>query len=191
VGALYGDRNAAPVLDALRNLIERGIIDPARVELRLVGAASLDGAVSFERLRVTVAGYVDHAAAVSEMAAADVLLLYSPAKISGPGGKLYEYLVSGRPILCVTGKENFAARLVQELGAGVCADPRDPSSIEDAIETLYRRWQTGDLGVDPGVSREALARFSRVVLARQLAGVLDAAVADNTPPHGGSPPGRV
>ena len=57
------------------------------------------------------------------MAAADVLLFYAPAVNRGPSGKIYEYLVSGRPVLCVAGSDNFAFQLVQELGAGHCVSP--------------------------------------------------------------------
>ena len=183
VGSLYGERDAAPVFAALGRLIDRGAVDPRKVELRIVGSAALDGDANLERLPVIRTGYVDHAEAVSEMAAADALLLYAPPVIRGPSGKIYEYLVSGRPILCVTRADNFAFRLVHELRAGLCAEPGDQSAIEAAIERLYRRWAGGELRVDPQVRDETLRRFSRAVLARQLANVLDAA-ADDPQRHG-------
>jgi glycosyltransferase involved in cell wall biosynthesis len=175
VGSLYGERNAAPVFAALRSLLDRKAVDPRNVEIRIVGSAALGDDANLEGLPVTRTGYVDHAAAVSEMAAADALLLYAPPVIRGPSGKIYEYLVSGRPILCVTRADNFAFRLVRQLGAGICAEPGDQPGIEAAIEQLYVRWSHGELRVDPKVRDEALSRFSRAVLARQLASVLDAA----------------
>ena len=119
VGTLYGARDAAPVFAALRALLDRGVIDETLLELRIVGPAALAGDANLDRLPVTRKGYVDHAAAIAEMAAADVLLFYAPTVNRGPSGKIYEYLVSGRPVLCVAGSDNFAFRLVQELGAGV------------------------------------------------------------------------
>ena len=39
VGTLYGARNAGPVFDAVRALVAKGMIDPARFEIRVVGNA--------------------------------------------------------------------------------------------------------------------------------------------------------
>ena len=110
VGTLYGARDAAPVFAALRALVDRGVIDERLLELRIVGPAALDADANLDRLPVSRMGYVDHAAAIAEMAAADVLLFYAPTVNRGPSGKIYEYLVSGRPILCVAGSDNFAFR---------------------------------------------------------------------------------
>jgi glycosyltransferase involved in cell wall biosynthesis len=175
VGALYGARDAAPVFAALRALIDRGAIDEAALDVRLVGPVAIGEETTLTSLPVSRLGYVDHGTAVAEMAAAHVLLFYAPALVGGPSGKIYEYLVSGRPILCVAGSDNFAFGLVKELGAGPCAEPGDHAAIEEAIEGLYHRWREGELTVDRHVREETLRRFSRPALARQLAAVLDAA----------------
>jgi glycosyltransferase involved in cell wall biosynthesis len=175
VGALYGTRDAAPVFAALRSLLDRGVIDHRKFELRLVGSWPLEEDPNLRQIPVSRIGHVDHRTALSEMAAADVLLFYSPATSRGPSGKIYEYLASGRPILCAAGSDNFASQLVHELGAGRCAEPGDQPAIEEAIEGLYRRWNDGELGISPEVRTEALRRFSRPALARELADVLIAA----------------
>lgn len=177
VGMLYGGRNAAPVFAAVRALVDRGVIDADKLELRIVGPAALDGDANVGRLPMSRTDYVDHATAIAEMAAADVLLFYAPAFIPGPSGKIYEYLAAGRPILCVAGSDNFAFRLVDELGAGRCAEPGDQRAIEQAIEALYRSWHDGTLEIGPEVRTETLRRFSRPALARELAAVLQAAAA--------------
>jgi hypothetical protein len=86
--------------------------------------------------------------------------------------------VSGRPILCVAGADNFAFRLVEELGAGPCVEPGDQPAIEEAIEGLYRTWSEGEITVGSHVRTETLRRFSRPALARQLARVLEEAAAN-------------
>jgi glycosyltransferase involved in cell wall biosynthesis len=171
VGALYGARDAAPVFAALRALIERGAIDDGELEVRLVGPATFEADPGVDRLPVSRTGYVSHASAVAEMAAADVLLFYAPALNRGPSGKFYEYLVTGRPVLCVAGSDNFAFELVQELGAGLCAEPGDQQAIEAAIERLYNAWKNDGLAVGPQVRSETLRRFSRPALTRDLAAV--------------------
>jgi glycosyltransferase involved in cell wall biosynthesis len=172
VGTLYGDRDAAPVLRALDRLVERGDIDPACVELRVVGNVWLETEWPVE---TTTTGYVSHARAFAEMAAATALLLYVPPGSLAPGGKLYEYLVSGRPVLCVAPPDNLAARLVEEWGAGRSAAPDDDAAIEAAILDLYRSWHAGSLHVAPDVRARTLERFGRPQLARELARVLDEA----------------
>jgi glycosyltransferase involved in cell wall biosynthesis len=178
VGMLYGQRNAAPVLTALRNLIRHGTIGRDRVELRLVGDARVDER-STAGVPLTRRPYVDHREAVAEMRAADALLLYQPAGWNGASGKVYEYLATGRPILCVAPPENLGSRLVAELGAGICVAPDDSAGIESAIERLFRSWSAGELMPSDEVRAEALRRFSRAALTRELAHVLDDARAQS------------
>ncbi len=80
------------------------------------------------------------------MRRATALLFYLPPGYPGPSGKIFEYLLSGRPILCVAWRKSLAYRLVQELGAGVVAEPDDPESIDRALAELYGRWHDGASG---------------------------------------------
>jgi glycosyltransferase involved in cell wall biosynthesis len=184
VGSLYGARDGAPVFTALRALLRSGVLDPEAFELRVVGDTSLDAGSGFAALPVTRTGYVDHAQALSEMASASALLLYLPRVTRGSSGKLFEYLASGRPVLCVARRDNLAYRLVEELRAGPCVEPEDADGIERTIERMVDRWRSGTLSVDRTVRTETLRRFSRPVLAGQLADVLRAAI------RGGAPPGQ-
>jgi glycosyltransferase involved in cell wall biosynthesis len=179
VGSLYREIDLAPVLAAVRRLAARGAIDPGACEVRVVGnvgVRDLDaGPVSLVRT-----GYVDHAGALEEMASAGLLICYVPPQGSPTPGKIFEYLASGRPVLCVTRQDNFAWRLVEDLGAGICADPRDDAGIEAAIATLHAEWRAGRLGNPPTVRDTVLARFSRERLALDLARILDEACGE---PH--------
>jgi glycosyltransferase involved in cell wall biosynthesis len=178
VGSLYGTRDAAPVLGALSRLVAAGVIDPGRFELSIVGNAWLaPGALDGAAVPVHLIGYVDHARAVREMRAATALLFYAPAVTRATSGKIFEYLVSGRPILSVARTDNLAHQLVVELDAGAAAAPDDPAGIEAAIADLYRRWTEGALRIGPEVRRATLERFSRRRLTADLAHVLDAAAA--------------
>ena len=179
VGMLYGSRNAAPVFEAIRDLIGRGRLDPERFEVRLVGHADLRN-LDLDALPISLMDYVDHQRAMTEMAEASALLFYQPPSNRGSSGKIYEYLASGRPILCVADPANLAYRLVEELGAGICADAGDVPAVAVAIERLVGDGRT----VDPAVRAEVLRRFSRRTLTRELAGVLRSAISNrSTPPQ--------
>jgi hypothetical protein len=88
-----------------------------------------------------------------------------------------------RPVPCAAHPDNVGYRLMKELGAGDCADVRDPASVEAALERLVLRWKQGALTPLDHVREEALRRFSRAKRAGDLAGVLEAAMRHNaTPP---------
>ena len=175
VGTLYGDRDGTPVFAAMRRLIAAGQLDAGAIELRVVGSDWLPDLDARVPVTLSRAGYVEHREAIAEMCRADALLLYVAPTSLAPSGKLFEYLASGRPILCVAHPDNLASRLVREWDAGVWAAPDDGAAIEAAILELLARRDDGMLTVDPGVRRRALERYSRRALAGRLAEVLAAA----------------
>jgi glycosyltransferase involved in cell wall biosynthesis len=176
IGSLYGTIDGAPVFEALRALLRRGAVDPSSFELRFVGDANVSGNPHLAGLPVTETGYVDHDEALREMGSATALLLHRPSNTRASSGKVFEYLASRRPVLCVAAPDNLAYRLVQELGAGPCVEPEDAEGIERAITDLLADWRAGALRVDERVRDETLRRFSRPVLAAQLADVLRKAI---------------
>ena len=76
-------------------------IDAERIEVRLVGSLWIPDFAPPPGIRVEKTGYVTTRAAVAEMCAATALLLYVPSSSLAPSGKLFEYLASGRPLLCL------------------------------------------------------------------------------------------
>jgi glycosyltransferase involved in cell wall biosynthesis len=172
VGTLYGKRDAAPVLAAISTLVGRGEITAEHLEMRAVGNVWNELAVP-PRVRMTATGYVPHAQAIREMGLADVLLLYEPPGSLATTGKIFEYLASGRPVLCVAPSGNGATRLVTELGAGPVVEPEDAAGIERAIVKLYRGWLDEGLPSRPEVTAATFERYSRHRLAGRLADVLD------------------
>ena len=178
VGTLYGDRNAGPVFDAVRALVKKGVIDPARFEIRVVGNA-VSASADDVGVPVTFTGFVDHHAAVAEMLSSTALIFHAPPHVPGASGKIYEYLTSGRPVLCVANPSNAAYQLVEELEAGECADVRDQASVESALTQLFTQWEDGGLPALDGVRREATRRFSRAKLASDLAQLLRAALSES------------
>jgi len=109
------------------------------------------------------------------MAAATVLLLYVPPGDLAPSGKLFEYLASGRPMLCLASEKNLASRLVAQWEAGIVSDPDDEAGIEEALLALWRRWQEDGLPDQERVRALVLERYSRRANAEKLAVVLEEA----------------
>jgi glycosyltransferase involved in cell wall biosynthesis len=123
VGSLYGHRDAAPVFAAIERMVASRRLDPATIEVRLVGNVWLgENPLSSARYPVKIIGYVPHDEAIREMRSTSVLLFYQPNDYPGSSGKIFEYLVAGRPILCVAQRNNLAVRLVEEFDAGVVVE---------------------------------------------------------------------
>ena len=173
VGSLYDLRDPAPALRALARLVEEGAVPGDKLEVRLVGNVWIPNFSAPPGLPVRVTGYVEHRRAVAEMAAATALLLYVPQDDLAPSGKLFEYLASGRPLLCLASERNLASRLVTEWGAGIVADPEDETAIAAAFAELWRRWQEGNLSDQAEVRARVLEHYSRRANAARLAEVLE------------------
>ncbi|HET8556636.1 MAG TPA: glycosyltransferase [Gaiellaceae bacterium] len=175
IGTVYEGFDPTPVLRVLADLIERGEVDGKRVEVRFTGSIWIEGFQPPPVIRFDRTGYVDHAKAVAEMRSATALLLYRPSSSLAPSGKLFEYLASGRPLLCVVRPDNLASRIVRDWDAGVVADPANEAEIEEAILTLWRRWTADGLPDQLEVRRRTLQEYSRPAGAAQLAAVLEEA----------------
>ncbi|HUB04375.1 MAG TPA: glycosyltransferase family 4 protein [Solirubrobacteraceae bacterium] len=175
VGSFYGSHDGAETFAAIRDLMERGELDPRTFELRIVGHAEVERD-KLDSLPVSFTGYVNHDQALAEMAGASALLYSRPPGDRVLSGKIFEYLTSGRPVLSVAHPDSLASRLVRELGAGWCADVRDPRAVAEALREALTDWRRGAIGLDPGVREEVLRRYSRRKLAGELAEVLRATV---------------
>jgi glycosyltransferase involved in cell wall biosynthesis len=184
IGTLYGPRDAGPVARALEALAREGAIDARAYELRIVGNAWLQSRPTAGPCTVVHTGYVDHARAFEEMTAASALLLYEPPGSRAMTGKVFEYLASTRPVLCVAPRDSLAFRVVSELGGGICVEPHDANGIRDALLALFVRWQRGLLQAQHETRARVLERYSRSRLTGQLAETLDEVVATSNPVRG-------
>jgi len=178
IGTLYELQDPSLALQALATLVSEGKVDGDRVRVRLVGNVWIPDFTPPPGIRVERTGYVEHACAIAEMSRATALLLYVPSASLAPTGKLFEYLGSGRPILCLARPDNLASRLVKEWRAGVVADPDDEDAIRHAFLELWRPWQEDGLPDQQEVRRHVLQRYSRRAGAAQLAAVLEEALSE-------------
>jgi glycosyltransferase involved in cell wall biosynthesis len=102
-----------------------------------------------------------------------LLLLIPDAGGRGKGvlsGKVFEYLAAERPILAAVPPDGVAAKLIQEIGAGVVAPADDVEALGAALVDLHGRWKNGELGwtlLPPDV-RDRLSRRARVAELAEL-----------------------
>jgi glycosyltransferase involved in cell wall biosynthesis len=111
--------------------------------LRFVGFVSGDQ----KKLITSAAGesrtefipYVGHAKAIEYMLNSTALLIIIPDHSSNKSiitGKLYEYLASGRPIICLGPTDGDAARIIDECGHGKTFRYEDLAGISEYLKIL-------------------------------------------------------
>lgn len=171
-GALYGDRFAATLIQALSVPALRG-----RVQLELVGPVDPETrrAAANTDAVVRISPPTSWRQAIEHVRGADIsVVINSP----GTGGamalpsKLYEALALGVPVLALTPPGSDAERLLAALGQdrGVCA-PDDERGISEAVMRLL------DDPPEP-VPPEQLWDYNRDVIASQIVDLLNSLVSD-------------
>lgn len=168
-GTVYGSTDPRTLIAAVKQLAPelRGLL-----RLRFIGhverpadRAALESLGSMVELRA----FVPQAEALRAMADTDWLLLVTHDRIN-VAAKFYDYLAGGKPIFAAVHPEGDVRRLLEETGAGVWADSRDPEAIGRLLTSVLR----GDTAEATLPSRrpEQIARFHRKALAHRYAEAL-------------------
>jgi glycosyltransferase involved in cell wall biosynthesis len=121
---------------------------------------------------VELLGYLTHRQALSQLSAADLLLLipsYGAGSELFVPAKLFEYLTSRKPILCLA-ESGACADLVVQARAGSIVSPTDTRKIADQLVRLYQQWENGRLEIDPDL--DLIESFERHRLTGRLANLL-------------------
>ncbi len=136
VGTLSQSYNIVALAEALALLHKSG----RDFVLRFTGMVSdQQKRLLFEKLpaeNLIFNAYCDHNEAVKEMLGASLLLLLIPEHKSSRvilTGKLFEYIATGKPILCIGPVDGDAADLVNDLSNGKAADYNDSVAITEFI----------------------------------------------------------
>jgi glycosyltransferase involved in cell wall biosynthesis len=88
-------------------------------------------------------------------------------------GKFFEYMASGRPILCIGPEDGDSATIIQETGCGLTAGFEDTALICEHLKSLYSAYKKKELVVSP----KEINRFSRPELTKSLAVLLNEMIA--------------
>ena len=88
-------------------------------------------------------------------------------------GKFFEYMASGRPILCIGPADGDSATIIQETGCGLTAGFDETELICEHIKTFYNAYKKNELVVSPA----EINRFSRPELTKSLAALLNEMIA--------------
>jgi glycosyltransferase involved in cell wall biosynthesis len=176
IGSLNPDRDPTVLWQALSELKQEIAGFEKDLEIKFIGP--VDGQVyqsirSFElEGSVNDLGSMPHKQVMPLMMRSQILLLLvnNTANVSGIiPGKLYEYLGSRRPVLCIGPEHNDSVRVVRETGGGAAIGYDQVNEMKAYITTSYDAYKKGQLN-----SRsEGIERFSRQKLAGDYGQLLD------------------
>ena len=122
---------------------------------------------------VVFTSYIPHAqvAQVHRSSTLLLLLLMPDSEPRAKGlltGKLFEYLASGRPILCIGPEDGDAARIINETHAGTTVGFGDKEKIKEVIKDFYQSYLEGNLPDNT----TSIEKYSRKALTKEYAVLL-------------------
>lgn len=175
IGSFLSERNPRILWKALKELVKENAEFKTAFELKLIGAISqevLNAIAEFNLDKyVNNLGYVSHAEAVAQQRRSQVLLLVEidseDTKCIIPG-KLFEYMVSERPILAVGPKGADFAGIMQSTNTGIFVTYAEKDKLKQAILDYFTQYREGNLKSHP----IGLQQYSRKNLTGQLAELL-------------------
>ncbi|RDI50432.1 glycosyltransferase family 4 protein [Flavobacterium glaciei] len=171
IGSFLSERNPHVLWESLVELIHEIPDFKTHLEIKLIGAVSQEVLETISQFGLNSflnnLGYVSHAEAIAHQRKSQVLLLIeinSEDTKSIIPGKLFEYMVSGRPIIAIGPKDSDFAEIITETNTGVFFDYSEKMKLKSVILDFYNQFLEGKLQAN-GVG---LQLYSRKNLTKEL-----------------------
>ena len=176
-GTIYDNPACRPFvnyLDAVDALPEEM---RSRIETRMIGRVAREAAWYFENRKHTIRhyGFMSKEAAVPLLEESSYNLIVS-ANATTHGGKLFDYLAMGQPVLVLAPLAGEMVQVVRETRIGWCVEPDDRAGIREMLVRACERVNRGETSWEPDL--EAIRRYqwpNLVARLAQLTGLGDAA----------------
>jgi galactitol-specific phosphotransferase system IIB component len=171
IGSFLSERNPLILWESLVELLQDLPDFKSHLEIKLMGAVSQEVLETISQFGLTSylnnLGYVSHSEAVAHQRKSQVLLLIeinSEDTKSIIPGKLFEYMVSERPIIAIGPKDSDFAEIITNTNTGVFFDYSEKARLKQIIFDYYHQFLEGKLQSN-GVG---LQHYSRRNLTKQL-----------------------
>ena len=176
IGSFLSERNPKMLWEVLLELLEEIPSFKLNLEIKLIGAVSQEVLETISQFGLNSylnnLGYVSHAEAIAHQRKSQVLLLIeinSKATKSIIPGKLFEYMVSSRPIVAIGPQDSDFAEIITNTNTGVFFDYSEKIKLKRVILDFYNQFLEGRLQSN-GVG---LQKYSRKSLTQELVQVLN------------------
>lgn len=175
IGSFLSERNPRILWKCLQELISENQSFASDFELKLMGAVSQEIVDTIEAYKlsafVTNLGYVSHQEALAHQRKSQVLLLIeinSEETKSIIPGKLFEYMISERPILALGPEGSDFSSIIKETNTGVFVTYNEKELLKNTILKFYSLYLEGKLQSHA----VGLQQYSRKKLTEKLANLL-------------------
>ncbi|MBK7211766.1 MAG: glycosyl transferase family 1 [Bacteroidales bacterium] len=152
IGSLVPSRNPHVLWKALSSIVAETPEFAKDLEIKLVGKVDFSVLEDIELSGLTgnlhKDDYLPHQDAIRESQSSQVLLLLINRTQNARGiltGKLFEYLASRRPILCIGPTDGDAAEILQKSQAGKVCDYEDVEACKQLVMDYYQKFKNGEL----------------------------------------------
>ena len=171
IGSFLSERNPEILWQSLSELVAENITFASDLEIKLLGAVSQEVLTTISKYQLNKylnnLGYVSHKEAVEHQRKSQVLLLIeidSEETKSIIPGKLFEYMVSERPIIAIGPKDSDFAEIIKNTNTGVFFTYNDKDQLKSLILDYYNLFLEQNLKVFP----IGLQQYSRINLTKQF-----------------------
>lgn len=175
IGSLNKDRNPHAFWKALKKINDHYSL-AEKVRIRLIGPTDVSVFSEVDKFELSKLIFhqqnIPHGSVIQEIRNSDLLLLplNDTPNIDGViPGKLYEYLASKRPIICIGKKSGDSAEIIAESNSGHTFEFNDVEGIVSCLEKYLQIFQHGEI---PDNSNVPL-KFSRNELAGKIGELLN------------------
>ena len=177
LGVVTPSRNVPQLWSALKELKEETAGFGKSLRIRLVGQIDQSVLQSLNALglmeNTEIIPHIPHDEVQQMQQSSQVLLLLINNTPNAKGiltGKIFEYLASGRPILCIGPEDGDAAQVLKETHAGITVGFEDKEKMKEVVKSMYQKYL--DVGL-PSNANKDIERYSRKALAEEYAKLLD------------------
>lgn len=155
IGLMNDDRNPSILWKVLSELIKEEANFRKDLNIKLIGKVSEECIQEINEYNLSACleliDYVQHKEVLEYQRSSQVLLLAVNNVPSAKGiitGKIFEYLVSERPILAIGPKNGDLAKILADTNAGTIVDFKEKELLKTTIKTYYKDFIEGNLNVD-------------------------------------------
>ena len=176
IGSFLSDRNPKALWGVLQELVLENEKFAAHFQLKLIGKISQEILESISEFQLDAycnnLGYVSHTEALEHQRKSQVLLLIeidSEETKSIIPGKLFEYMVSERPIIAIGPKDSDFAEIITSTNTGVFFTYSEKERLRNTILAYFELFLENKLQVHP----VGLQQYSRKNLTEKLVSILN------------------